>query len=136
MRRDDTDACGAIPRHKEEWPVLSDEQIWHESQMLNLDKAADPAQMNRIWNYATHTGRVRLATRQTSPPKARVRSNLELSYLETKGIGTSRPTQMPDGEAEVLAATKQGNTEATQAATGGLIIKETVSSARTETAYG
>ena len=54
MRRDDTDACGAIPRHREEWPMLSDEQIWHESQMPNLDKAADPAQMNRIWNYAPH----------------------------------------------------------------------------------
>ena len=30
---------------------------------------------------------------------------------------------MPDGEAEVLAATKQGNAKATQAATGGPIIK-------------
>ena len=69
-----------------------------------------------------HTGRVRLATRQTSPPKAQVRNNPELSYLETKGTGISKPTQMPDGEAEVLAATKQGNAKATQAATGGPII--------------
>ena len=52
MRRDDTDACGAIPRHKEEWPVLSDEQIWHENQMPHLDKATDPTQMNRIWNLS------------------------------------------------------------------------------------
>ena len=54
MRRDDNDACGAIPRHPEEWPELSDEQIWHESNLPNLDKAADLTQMNRIWNYAPH----------------------------------------------------------------------------------
>ena len=70
-----------------------------------------------------HTGRVRLATRQTGPPKARVRNNLELSYLETKGTGISKPTQMPDGEAEVLAATKQGNAKAAQAAIGGPTIR-------------
>ena len=52
MRRDDNDACGAIPRHPEEWPELSDEQIWHESNLPNLDKAADLTQMNRIWKYA------------------------------------------------------------------------------------
>ena len=34
---------------------------------------------------------------------------------------------MPDGEAEVLAVTKQGNAKATQAATGGPIIKSTYS---------
>ena len=84
-----------------------------------------------------HTGRVRLATRQTSPPKAQVRNIPEVSYLETKGIGISKPTQMPDGEAEVLAATKQGNAEATQAATGGPITKQVQSDRHThETAYG
>ena len=50
MRRDSSDACTAIPRFVDEWPVLSDEQIEHESQMPNLDKAADVAQMNRLWN--------------------------------------------------------------------------------------
>ena len=48
MRRDDNDACGAIPRHPEEWPELSDEQLWHESTLPNLDKAADLTQMKRI----------------------------------------------------------------------------------------
>ena len=73
-----------------------------------------------------HTGQVHLATKRTSPPKAQGRNSPELSSQETKGIGISKATQMPDGEAEVLAATKQGNTEAAQAATGGLITKETV----------
>ena len=34
---------------------------------------------------------------------------------------------MPDGEADMLAATKQGNAEATQAATGGPITESTYS---------
>ena len=50
MRRDSSDACTAIPRSVTEWPVLSDEQIEHESHLPNLDKAADTAQMTRLWN--------------------------------------------------------------------------------------
>ena len=73
-----------------------------------------------------HTGQVRLATKRTSPPKAQGRNSPELSSQETRGTGISKATQMPDGEAEVLAATKQDNTGAAQAATGGLITKETV----------
>ena len=51
MRRDENDACGAIPRTKEEWPILSDEQIWRESHMPRVDKVPDANQMSRIWNY-------------------------------------------------------------------------------------
>ena len=73
-----------------------------------------------------HTGQVHLATTRTSPPKAQGHKSPELSSQETKGIGISKATQMPDGEAEVLAATKQDNTGAAPAATGGLITKETI----------
>ena len=83
-----------------------------------------------------HTGQVHLATKRTGPPKAQGRNSPELSSQETKGIGISKATQMPDGEAEVLAATKQDNTGAAQAATGGLITKETVVWHTHETAYG
>ena len=51
MRRDENDSCGAIPRTRDEWPILSDEQIWTESNMSRVSKVPDPRQMTRIWNY-------------------------------------------------------------------------------------
>ena len=51
MRRDENDSCGAIPRTRTEWPVLSDEQIWNERNMPQVSKVPDPSQMARIWNY-------------------------------------------------------------------------------------
>ena len=52
MRRDDNDACGAIPRKRGEWPELSADEIKREQGMPRIEKVPEPAQMARAWNYA------------------------------------------------------------------------------------
>ena len=53
MRRDDNDSCGALPRERDEWPILSDEQIWTESNTPRVSRTPDPRQMARVWNYVS-----------------------------------------------------------------------------------
>ena len=43
MRRDDNDACGAIPRKREDWPELSAEEIQQEKGMPRIEKVLDAA---------------------------------------------------------------------------------------------
>ena len=60
MRRDDNDACGAIPRTQDEWPMLSEDEIRRERDMPRVEKVPDAGQMARIWNYVPpRAGRTR-----------------------------------------------------------------------------
>ena len=86
MRRDRKDACTAIPRDVEEWPPLSDEQLYQESQMEPLSIAADLAQLSRIW----HTG-YRYAPPREGP------SRWEASQSQSSG-STGVRSMVPKGQ--------------------------------------
>ena len=140
MRRDENDACGAIPRTREEWPILFDEQIWRESHMPRVDKVPDANQMSRIWNYVPpRAGRSRFQeSRHQASQSSRSQPSRALQSREQEHWRRQLNTNAGWGAA-IPAGKDRHSTAVAPAVQGGPSIENDYGRrrvARQETAYG